>query len=410
MVLNVVWLGLFFLGGLLGTWRWFTGDDPKVFAAMAEATFSSAKTGFEMALGLTGTLTLWLGLMKVGEAAGAIQILSRALAPLLRRVFPGLPSDHPASGSMVLNFAANMLGLDNAATPAGLKAMKELETLNPNPGTATNHQIMFMVLHAASLTLFPVSIMALRATAGAKNPADIFLPILVASACSVAGGFLSVAFVQRIKLWDPVLLAWILGAGTVLGGGVSLIASMPHEQVESVSTTLGTGLMLAAIIWFLALASYKKVNAWEVFTEGAKEGFTTAISLIPFMVGILVAVGVFRASGGMQLVVDGIWACVSWTGLPPESAGAFPTMLMKPLSGGGARGMTIDAMKSFGVDSFTGRLASLLQGSTDTTLYVIALYSGAIGLKKTRYVLPCALIADVFGFIGAFAMAMVFFR
>lgn len=410
MVLNVVWLGLFFLGAMLGTWRWAVGDDPRVFAAMAEATFSSAKTGFEMAIGLTGALTLWLGLMKVGEAGGAIQLLSKALAPLLRRVFPGLPSDHPASGSMVLNFAANMLGLDNAATPAGLKAMKELDQLNPNPGTATNHQVMFMVLHAGSLTLFPVSIMALRATAGAKNPADIFLPILVASACSVMGGFLAVALVQRIKLWDPVLLAWILGAGGILGGGVSLIATLPHDQVESVSTTLGTGLMLAAIIWFLGLATYKKVNAWEVFTEGAKEGFTTAISLIPFMVGILVAVGVFRASGGMQLVVDGIWACVSWTGLPPESAGAFPTMLMKPLSGGGARGMTIDAMKNFGVDSFTGRLASLLQGSTDTTLYVIALYSGAIGLKKTRYVLPCALIADVCGFIGAFVMAMVFFR
>ncbi len=410
MVLNVVWLGLFFLGAMLGTWRWFTGEDPKVFATMAQATFDSSKLGFEMALGLTGTLTLWLGLMKVGEAAGAIQMLSRLLAPLLKRVFPGLPPDHPASGSMVLNFAANMLGLDNAATPAGLKAMKELETLNPNPGTATNNQIMFMVLHAASLTLFPVSIMALRATAGAKNPADIFLPILVASACSVAGGFLSVAFVQKIKLWDPVLLAWILGAGLFLGGGVSLIASMPHDRVESVSTTLGTGLMLAAIIWFLALATYKKVNAWEVFTEGAKEGFTTAISLIPFMVGILVAVGIFRASGGMKLVVEGIWACVSWTGLPPESAAAFPTMLMKPLSGGGARGMTIDAMASYGPDSFTGRLSSLLQGSTDTTLYVIALYSGAIGLKKTRYVLPCALVADLFGFVGAFAMALIFFR
>ncbi len=410
MVLNVVWLGLFFVGGLLGTWRWFIGDDPKVFATMAQATFDSAKTGFEMALGLTGTLTLWLGLMKVGEAAGAIQLLSKALAPLLRRVFPGLPSDHPASGAMVVNFAANMLGLDNAATPAGLKAMKELETLNPNPGTATNHQVMFMVLHAASLTLFPVSIMALRATAGAKNPADIFLPILVASACSVAGGFLSVALVQRLKLWDPVLLGWIVGVSALLAGGVSLIATLPHDQVESVSTTLGTGLMLAAILWFLGLATYKKVNAWEVFTEGAKEGFQTAISLIPFMVGILVAVGVFRASGGMKLLVDGIWSCVAWTGLPPESAGAFPTMLMKPLSGGGARGMTIDAMKSFGPDSFTGRLSSLLQGSTDTTLYVIALYSGAIGLKKTRYVLPCALIADLCGFVGAFVMAMIFFR
>ncbi len=410
MALNAVWVGLFLLAGILGTWRWFTGADPQVFSAMAQATFDSARTGFEMALGLTGTLTLWLGLMKVGEAAGAVRLLSKALSPLLQRVFPGLPSEHPASGAMVLNFAANLLGLDNAATPAGLKAMKELESLNPNPGTATDHQVMFMVLHAASLTLFPVSIMALRATAGARNPADIFLPILVASACSVAGGFLAVALVQRVKLWDPVLLAWIVGVAVLLGGGVSLIASLPHDRVEAVSTTLGTGLMLAAIIWFLLLASFKKVNAWEVFIEGAKEGFQTALLLIPFLVGILVAVGVFRASGGMELVVKGIWAGMAWTGLPTASAGAFPTMLMKPLSGGAARGLTIDAMKSFGPESFTGRLSCLLQGSTDTTLYVIALYSGAIGLKKTRSVLPCALFADLCGFVGAFAMAMIFFR
>ena len=410
MALNVVWLGLFFLAGLLGAWRWCTGADPQVFSAMAQATFDSAKTGFEMALGLTGTLTLWLGLMKVGEAAGAVRLLSRALSPLLRRVFPGLPPEHPAANAMVLNFAANLLGLDNAATPAGLKAMKELETLNPNPGTATDHQVMFMVLHAASLTLFPVSIMALRAAAGAKNPADIFLPILVASACSLAGGFLSVALVQRLKLWDPVLLGWIASVSVLLGGGVALLARLPHDRVEAVSTTVGTALMLAAILWFLGLATFRKVNAWDVFIIGAKEGFQTSLSLIPYLVGILVAVGVFRASGGMQLVVKGIWACVAWTGLPAASVGAFPTMLMKPLSGSGARGLSIDAMRTFGADSFTGRLSSLLQGSTDTTLYVIALYSGAIGLKKTRYVLPCALFADLCGFLGAFAMALLFFR
>jgi spore maturation protein SpmA/spore maturation protein SpmB len=348
--------------------------------------------------------------MKVAEAAGAVRLLSRALSPLLRRVFPGLPADHPASHAMVLNFAANLLGLDNAATPAGIKAMKELETLNPNPGTATDHQVMFMVLHAASLTLFPVSIMALRATAGARNPADIFLPILVASACSLAGGFLSVALIQRLKLWDPVLLGWIAAVSVLLGGGVALLTRLPHDRVEAVSTTLGTALMLAAILWFLGLATVRKVNAWEVFVEGAKEGFQTSLTLIPFLVGILVAVGVFRASGGMELLVRGIWACVAWTGLPAGAVGAFPTMLMKPLSGAGARGLTIDAMRTFGVDSFTGRLSSLLQGSTDTTLYVIALYSGAIGLRKSRYVLPCALFADLCGFLGAFAMALVFFR
>jgi spore maturation protein SpmA len=410
MILNVVWLALFFAGGVFGVIRFLSGADPAVFPAMAQATFDSAKTGFEMALGLTGTLTLWMGLLKVGEDAGAIHLLSRALAPLMRRVFPGLPTDHPASGNMVLNFAANLLGLDNAATPAGLRAMQELETLNPNPGTATDHQAMFMVLHAASLTLFPVSIMALRAAAGAKNPADIFVPILVASAFSVLGGFICAALVQRLKIWDPVLLAWILGLGGALGGGVALIARLPHDQVGTVSTTVGTGLMLLAILLFLGLASWKKVNAWDSFTEGAKDGFKTAIQLVPFMVGILVAVGVFRASGGMQVLVDGIWYCISWTGIPKEAVGAIPTMLMKPLSGGGARGLTIDAMKTFGPDSYTGRLSCLLQGSTDTTLYVIALYSGSIGLKRSRHVLPCALVADLCGFAGAFLMASLFFR
>ncbi|HQF55419.1 MAG TPA: nucleoside recognition domain-containing protein [Fibrobacteria bacterium] len=429
MILNVVWLGLFFVGGLFGLWKFVVSGDASIFPAMAQATFDGAKGGFEIALGLTGALTLWMGLLKVGEEAGAIRILSRLLGPLLRRVFPGLPTDHPASGNMVMNFAANMLGLDNAATPAGLRAMKELETLNPNPGTATDHQAMFMVLHAASLTLFPVSIMAIRAANGAKNPADIFLPILVASAFSVLGGFLSAALVQRIKLRDPVLLAWILGVSGTLAAmvtairfpiadvwnwcvslGATALEPRPHAQVEAISTALGTGLMIAAILVFLGLASIRRINAWEVFTEGAKEGFTTAVSLIPFMVGVLVAVGVFRASGGMQMLVDGIWICIAWTGLPQETVGAIPTMIMKPLSGGAARGLTVDAMRTFGPDSFTGRLASLLQGSTDTTLYVIALYSGAINLKRIRHVLPCALVADLCGFAGAFAMAMIFFR
>lgn len=429
MIMNVVWLLLFFVGGLLGLWKFCDTGDATIFPAMAKATFDGAKGGFELALGLTGALTLWMGILKVGEDAGAIRILSRVLAPLMRRVFPGLPTDHPASGSMVLNFAANMLGLDNAATPAGLKAMKELETLNPNPGTATDHQAMFMVLHAASLTLFPVSIMALRATNKAANPADIFLPILVASACSVLGGFLSAALVQKIKLRDPILLSWLVGVSALLAGivsfirfrpidlfhwvasgGSALLESRPHDQVETISTALGTGLMLAAILFFLGLASIRKVNAWDAFSEGAKEGFKTAIQLVPFMVGILVAVGVFRASGGMDILVQGIWKCISWTGLPSETVGAIPTMLMKPLSGGGARAMTVDAMTAYGPDSFTGRLACLLQGSTDTTLYVIALYAGAIGLKRSRHVLPCALIADLCGFAGAFVMAMLFFR
>jgi len=409
MILNFVWVGLFLSAGIFGLVRFLTGADPLVFPAMAQATFDSAKSGFEIAIGLVGTLTLWLGLMKVGERAGAIQIVSRLLAPLLKRMFPGLPTDHPASGSMVLNFAANFLGLDNAATPAGLKAMKELETLNPHPGTATDHQIMFMALHAASLTMFPVSIMAIRASAGAKNPADVFLPLLIASFCSAMGAFLSIAFVQKIKLRDPVLLAILGGAVAAVSGIVALVASLPHDQVEKFSSVGGTFLLVAAILWFLILATIKKVDAWEAFTEGAKEGFATAIQIVPFMVGILVAVGVFRASGGMNYLVDALWGMVSWTGLPKEGVGAIPTMLLKPLSGGGARGLTVDCMKAYGVDSFAGRLSSILQGSTDTTLFVLALYSGAVGLKNTRHALPCMLIADLCGFAGAITMALIFF-
>lgn len=437
MILNVVWVGLFLAAGLFGAARYllavlpsmdptlltdpglagsafravqdFFGSDPKVFPSMAKATFESAKTAFEIAIGLVGTLTLWLGLMKVGERAGAIQIVSRALAPLLRRMFPGLPTEHPASGSMVLNFAANFLGLDNAATPAGLKAMKELETLNPHPGTATNHQIMFMALHAASLTMFPVSVMAIRAAAGAANPADIFLPLLIASFCSALGAFFSIALVQRIALRDPVLLSIIGGATALLGGIVALVANLPHEHVETISSVGGTFLLVSAILWFLILASIRKIDAWDAFTEGAKDGFGTAIQIVPFMVGILVAVGVFRASGGMEFLVNALWHGLAWTGIPQDGIGAIPTMIMKPLSGGGARGLTVDAMNTYGVDSFAGRLSSILQGSTDTTLYVLALYAGAVGLRNTRHALPCMLIADLCGFAGAFAMAILFF-
>lgn len=409
MILNVVWVALFLASGLFGLIRFLTGADPNVFPAMAQATFDSAKSGFEIALGLVGTLTLWLGLMKVGERAGAIQIVSKALAPLLKRMFPGLPTDHPAAGSMVLNFAANFLGLDNAATPAGLKAMKELETLNPHPGTATNHQIMFMALHAASLTMFPVSIMAIRAAAGAKNPADIFLPLLIASLCSALGAFFSIALVQKIPLRDPILLAYVAGAVAVVAGVVALALELPHESVERFSSVGGTFLLVVAILWFVILASIRKIDAWDAFTEGAKEGFGTALQIVPFMVGILVAVGLFRASGGMTYLVDALWGILSWTGIPQEGVGAIPTMIMKPLSGGGARGLTVDCMKAYGVDSFAGRLSSILQGSTDTTLFVLALYSGAVGLKNTRHALPCMLIADLCGFAGAFVMAMLFF-
>jgi spore maturation protein SpmB len=317
--------------------------------------------------------------------------------------------DHPAAGAMVMNFAANALNLDNAATPAGLRAMQELQKLNPSPDTASNHQVLFMVMHAASLTLIPVSILAVRAAGGASNPADVFLPLLLASACSALGGFLAVALVQRLKLWDPVLLGFLLLVAGIIGGIAWGMSRLPAEQVQTLSSQISGIALFAAIFWFLAQAIYTRINAWEAFIEGAKEGFTTAIQIAPYLIGILVAVGVFRASGGLDYVVAGIWHLLAWTGLPQEASGAIPTMLMKPLAGGASRGLMIDAMKAYGPDSFTARLAGIFQGSTDTTLYVIALYSGAANLKRLRHTLPCALVADLAGWIGAIVMAMAFF-
>ncbi len=409
MILNAVWLTLFFAAAAFGLVRMLDGSDPLAFAAMSTALFDSARSAFELVLKLAGTLIFWMGVLKVAEKAGAIQQIARAVAPILRRVFPGLPTDHPAAGAMVMNFAANALTLDNAATPAGLRAMEELQKLNPNPDTASNHQVLFMVMHAASLTLIPVNILAVRAAGGAANPADVFLPLLLASACSALGGFLAVALVQRLKLRDPVLLAFLAGVVALLGGTAWAMSKLPPDTVQTVSSQLSGVALIGAILWFLGLAVLRKVNAWDAFLEGVKDGFGTALNIAPYLVGILVAVGVFRASGGLDYVVAGVWHLISWTGLPHETSGAIPTMLMKPLAGGASRGLMIDAMKTYGPDSFTARLAGIFQGSTDTTLYVIALYSGAAKLKNLRHTLPCALVADLAGWIGAIVMAVVFF-
>lgn len=409
MILNVVWLALFFAAGLFGLVRMLDGSDPLAFAAMSTALFDSAKTAFTLVLNLAGTLIFWMGVLKVAEKAGAIRLMSRAVAPILRRVFPGLPPDHPAAGAMVMNFAANALNLDNAATPAGLRAMQELQKLNNDSPTASNHQVLFMVMHAASLTLIPVSILSVRAAGGASNPADVFLPLLLASACSALGGFLAVALVQRLRLWDPVLLLFLAGVVALIGGTAWGLSRLPSAQVETLSSQISGVALFAAIFWFLALAVVNRINAWEAFLEGAKDGFDTAIQIAPYLIGILVAVGVFRASGGLDYVVAGVWHLIAWTGLPQEASGAIPTMLMKPLAGGASRGLMVDAMKAYGPDSFTARLAGIFQGSTDTTLYVIALYSGAARLKNLRHTLPCALVADLAGWIGAIVMAIVFF-
>lgn len=408
MVLNYIWLSLFFVAAAAALWRWIAGSDPNAFAAMSVAVFDSAKSAFELTLGLAGSLMFWMGLLAIAERAGAVQLLGRALAPLLRRVFPQLPPEHPAAGAMVLNFAANALGLDNAATPAGLKAMRALQTLNPTPDTASDAQVMFMVLHAASLTLFPVGIIALRAAAGAANPADVFLPILIASACSALAGFLAVAWVQKLRI-DAWLMAGLGLVAALIGTALWAFARLPAAQVQALSAQLGGALLIAALLWFLGLAAWKRVDAWASFVEGATEGLTTTLQIAPYLVGMLVAVGVLRASGAL----DAITGLLSWVlqgiGLPADAAPALPTMLMKPLSGSAARGMMVDTMQAYGADSFAGRLAALFQGGTDTTLYVMALYSGAAGLKRLRHTLPCALIADAAGFAAALAIAVAMY-
>ncbi len=410
MVLNFVWLSMFFLAGACGLLRWLDGADPNVFATMTTALFDSAQSAVMLLIGLAGSLMFWMGILKIAEHAGAVQRVARLMAPLLRRVFPGLPMEHPAAGAMVLNFAANALGIDNAATPTGLKAMRELQTLNPNPEIASNHQVMFMVLHAASLTLFPVGIIALRAAAGAAQPADLFLPILFASLASALGGFISVALVQRLRLADPVLLLMLVAAIAVPGVALWQLSKLPAAQMQTLSTQLAGVLLFAAILWFLALAAIKRIDAWSAFIEGAREGLASTVQIAPYLVGMLVAIGVLRASGGLDLIVGGIWSLLSWTGLPAQTADALPTMLMKPLSGSGARGLMVETMQRFGADSYAGRLACLFQGGTDTTFYVISLYSGAAGLKRLRHTLPCALIADLAGFAAAIALAALLFR
>lgn len=409
MALNVLWLFFFFAAFLVALGKLLLLGDTAVFGAIVTSTFEMAKTAFELCLGLTGVLTLWLGFLRVGERGGAVAILARLVRPFFHRLFPELPKDHPVHGAMMLNFAANMLGLDNAATPVGLQAMQQLQALNPTPERASNSQIMFLVLNTSGLTLIPVSILAYRAQLGAANPTDVFLPILLATFFATLVGLVGTALVQRIRLRDPVLLAWLAGTtGLVLLLLVTL-HSLPRDQVEVVSSLVANGVLFAVIVGFLLLATLRKVNVYDAFVEGAKDGFQTAIRIVPFLVAILVAIGVFRAAGAMDLVVAGARAVAGWFVDDPQWVEALPVALMKPLSGSGARGLMVDVMQTHGADSFLGRLACTFQGATDTTFYILAVYFGAVGIKNTRHAVPCGLLADAAAIVAGIVVAYVFF-
>ena len=409
MVLNYIWIAFFVLGFLAALYQLIALGNADIFPQMVAATFDSSKTAFEISLGLTGILSLWSGLMKVGEQGGMTNVMARLFGPFFRRLFPEIPKDHPAMGSIVMNFSANMLGLDNAATPLGLKAMNQMQELNPNKDTASNAQIMFLTLNASGLTILPVTIMMYRLQLGAADPSDIFIPILLATSASTFAGLLAVCIWQRIKLFDKVIMAYLLGFLALEGVLVWQFSQMDQETISRISSVAANFIIFSVIISFIVMALFKKVNVYETFVEGAKEGFTTAIKIIPYMVAMLVAIGVFRASGALTFLTDGSAACFAALGCNTDFIPSIPTALMKPLSGSGARGMMIDCMKSCGVDSFAGRLSCTMQGAADTTFYIIALYFGSVGIKNTRYAISAGLIAEFAGIIASIAVAYVFF-
>lgn len=408
MTLNYIWIAFFLVALVVGLVKLVVMGDATVFTNMVTATFDSAKTGFEISIGLTGVLTLWLGLMKVGERGGAIGAMAYLVRPFFRRLFPDVPPDHPAIGSLIMNFAANMLGLDNAATPLGLKAMQELQSINPEPETATNAQIMFLVLNTSGLTVIPISIMVYRAQLGAANPSDVFLPILITTYFATLVALILVGIIQRINLLDPVLLAYLVGVTGLVASAVWYFTGLPQERVQAISNVVANVVLYGVISAFLLMSLVRRVNAYEAFIEGAKEGFQVAVRIIPYLVAILVAIGVFRASGTLDLLTDGLGRFFTALGVRTEFIPALPTALMKPLSGSGARGMMVDAMTTYGADSFAGRLASTFQGATDTTFYILALYFGSVGVRKTRYAVACGLLADLVGVIAAIFVAYMF--
>lgn len=407
-MLNGLWLGFFVVATLAAVARWL-GGDPGVFAAMVESLFAMAKLSVEVMVLLFGTLTLWLGFLRIAERAGLVDLLARLLGPLFARLMPEVPRGHPALGLITLNFAANGLGLDNAATPIGLKAMRALQELNPSSTTASNAQILFLVLNASSLTLLPVSIFMYRAQQGAVDPTLVFLPILLATSASTLVGLLSVAFMQRLKLWDPVVLGYLIPGALLLGAGMALLAGLSATALAALSSLMGNLVLFGMILGFVLIGALRKVPVYEAFVEGAKEGFDVAKSLLPYLVAMLCAVGVLRASGALDLGLDGIRSLIEWAGWDTRFVDALPTALVKPFSGSAARAMLIETMQSHGVDSFPALVAATMQGSTETTFYVLAVYFGAVGIQRARHAVGCALLADLAGVLASIGVCYWFF-
>lgn len=409
MVLNYIWIGFIIIAFVIALAKLIVLGDVTVFPALIDSTFASSKTAFEISLGLTGVLSLWLGIMKIGERGGVVNVLARALSPVFTRLFPDIPKGHPVTGAIFMNIAANMLGLDNAATPLGLKAMEQLQTLNPNKETATNPMIMFLVLNTSGLTLIPISIMVYRAQLGAAQPTDVFIPILLATFFSTVAGIIITSIYQRINLLNRTMLLTLGGMALVVGAIIWGFGQLDKDQMNIVSTSVANILLMTIIVAFVLAGMKHRINVYDAFVEGAKEGFTTAVRIIPYLVAILVAIGLFRASGAMDMLINGVATLVKALGGNSDFVGALPTALMKPLSGSGARGMMVDAMTTYGADSFVGRLSCIFQGSTDTTFYILAVYFGSVGIRNMRHAVPCGLLADFAGVIAAIGIAYLFF-
>lgn len=410
MALNYVWIGFFVIAFIVALCKLIFLGDTAVFSQMMTSTFDNGKTGAEIAIGLTGVMTFWLGIMKIGEKAGMIERFARFVDPLFSKLFPQVPKNNPAMGSVVMNFSANILGLDNAATPIGLKAMKELQEINPQKDVASNAQIMFLVLNTAGLTLIPTSVMAVRLSMGAANPADIFIPTMIGTFISFLSGMVAVALYQRINLFRLPVLVFVGGFILLMYGLFAWMHTMPSESIAIYTSMVGGILLFSVIISFLLAGFFRKINVYDAFIEGAKEGFTTAVMIIPYLVAILVGIGVFRVTGCLDFIINGISLFIAWIGLNTDFVPALPVGIMKTFSGGGARGLMIDVMKTHGADSFVGRLACIMQGSTETTFYVLALYFGSVNIKNTRHALACGLIADVVGVIAAIIIGYIFFH
>lgn len=409
MVLNYIWIAFFAVAFVIALIKLIFMGDVSVFPAIMDSTFETSKTAFEISLGLTGVLSLWLGVMKIGEKGGVVSALSRLLGPVFAKLFPDIPKGHPVVGNIFMNISANMLGLDNAATPLGLKAMEGLQALNKKKDTASNPMIMFLVLNTSGLTIIPVSILVYRAQMGAAQPTDVFIPILLATFCSTLAGIIVTSVYQRINLFNRTLLLTLGGLSLLMASIVWGFSRLDGAMMNTVGTTAANVLLFTIIIAFLVAGVLRRVNVYDAFVEGAKEGFTTAVRIIPYLVAVLVGIGVFRASGAMDWLINGVSWCFSHAGLLDDWVGALPTALMKPLSGSGARGMMVDAMQTYGADSFVGRLSCIFQGSTDTTFYILAVYFGSVGIRHTRHAVSCGLLADLAGIVSAILIAYLFF-